>query len=181
MTWAAWALAATTQAAPAPLALPATIYYAGEARITDPFRGGEERQRILLIRQTDRARSRIVETACVLAPGRPPLTSPVYIRVEGDTLSVSDNEAGSGGAVTGTGRLVGEPWAWRELHFDMTYSGARGSVRIADLNLLLPGRLLARKQISVVGGPVVQLWEAELPEVAEAALRSEWRERGCAG
>jgi len=81
--------------------------------------------------------------------------------------------------VTGTGRLVGEPWAWRELHFDMTYTGPRGSVRIADLNLLLPDRLLARKQINVVGGPVVQLWEAELPEVAEAALRSEWRQQAC--
>jgi hypothetical protein len=170
-------LALVVQATPAPST---RTYYAGEARVISPFGQPEQHQRVLLIREVDQARSRIVETACLLTPGQPPVTSPVYMRVDGTNLSISDAESGSGGHLTGTGRLVGEPWAWRELHFDMTYNGPRGAVRIEDLNLMLPGRLLARKRISVAGGPIVQLWEGEVPEVAEAPFRAEWTRAGCA-
>lgn len=157
----------------------ATTLYMGDARITDPFSGQLQTEQVLLVREVTPAQQRIVETACVVHPGRPAITAPVYLTIEGQRVRISDNAAGTGGAVSGSGTVLGEPWAWRELHFDMTYTSPRGSVRIRDVNIMLPNRLLARKEISVAGGPIVQLWEAELPAVAAAQFRGEWARNRC--
>ena len=154
-----------------------TTLFAGDARVTDLFRGVVETERVLLRRTVQSAS--ITEIACVAHPGRPAITAPAYLTINGAALTVSDRSDGSIGAVTGTGRAVGDVGAWRELHLAMTYTSPRGSVAIRDENYLIGGRLIARKQISLVDGPAVQLWEAELEPAAAPAFEAQWAAQGC--
>lgn len=159
---------------------PSTLYFVGDALITDVMAAGRQHgERVLLIRQIEPGRSRIVERACVVPTGRPASLSTMFMAVSGETMAISDRETGAGGLVSGQGRLIGEPWQWRELHFDMQYASPQMKVQIADINLLVPGRLIARKQVSLPAGPIVQLWEADLRETAEALFWQEWKLAGC--
>lgn len=171
----------TMLAAGAVPALPAAdTLFAGDARIIPVGPGGEApRERVLLVRRVEPQRGRIVEHACVVPVGGAAMLSSAYLTVEGSRFTISDRESGQGGMLSGTGRLVGPAWAWTELHFDMLYALPRLKMRVLNLNLMAPGRLLARKQVAVDRGPIVQLWETELDQVDGPVFRAEWQRRGC--
>jgi hypothetical protein len=149
----------------------------GDARLTNMISGEQTSERVILVRDVD-ARS-ITEIACVKPQLEPALVSPVYLRIQGQNVALSDTPSGPSKQVSGTGQAWGKAGAWSRLHFSMTFTSPRGSVRIEDDNYVLPGIVIARKVVALPDGRPVQLWEIEMKPAAANGFWKEWAQLGC--
>ena len=173
LSLAAWAIAQTP---PAP-GVQRTLLV-GDARLINMISGEQSSERVIMVRDVDA--SAVTEIACVKQPRESALVSPVYIRIQGQKVTLSDTPSGPFKAVSGTGQAWGKAGAWSRLHFSMTAGSPRSTVRIEDDNYVLPsGLMIARKVIAVPDGRPVQLWEIEMKPTAANDFWKEWAQLGC--
>ena len=172
LSLAAWAIAQTP---PAP-GVQRTLLV-GDARLINMISGEQSSERVILVRDVDA--SAVTEIACVKQPRESALVSPVYIRIQGQNVTLSDTASGPSKAVSGTGQAWGKAGAWSRLHFSMTVASPRSTVRIEDDNYVLPGVIIARKVIALPDGRPVQLWEIEMKPTAANDFWKEWAQLGC--
>lgn len=151
------------------------IRYEGVARIISLTTGVEQSQPLLLTKTLDPQTGYLIEIACVKESNAQPRLSAVYMKVSGNKLAISDSmEAPK--YLSGTGEVAGEDWNWSFLKFSMS----AGPVRIEDVNFVVPGKLIARKQIFLVAsGLPVQLWETEMNEISEKQFQSAYQAMNC--
>jgi hypothetical protein len=149
----------------------------GDARLTNMISGEQSGERVILVRDVDAGA--ITEIACVKPPLKPALVSPVYIRIQGQNVVLSDTPSGPSKAVIGTGQAWGKAGAWSRLHFSMTFTSPSATVRIEDDNYVLPGVVIARKVVALPDGRPVQLWEIEMKPAAANGFWKEWAQLGC--
>ena len=172
LSLAAWAIAQTP---PAP-GLQRTLLV-GDARLINMISGEQTSERVILVRDVDA--SAVTEIACVKQPRESALVSPVYIRIQGQKVTLSDTPSGPSKAVSGTGQAWGKEGAWSRLHFSMTAASPRSTVHIEDDNYVLPEVIIARKVIALPDGRPVQLWEIEMKPTAANDFWKEWAQLGC--
>jgi len=172
LSLAAWAIAQTP---PAP-GVQRTLLV-GDARLINMISGEQTSERVILVRDVDA--SAVTEIACVKQPRESALVSPVYIRIQGQNVTLSDTPSGPSKAVSGTGQAWGKAGAWSRLHFSMTAASPRSTVHIEDDNYVLPGVIIARKVIALPDGRPVQLWEIEMKPTAANDFWKEWAQLGC--
>ena len=170
---AAWAIAQTP---PAP-GVQRTLLV-GDARLVNMISGEQSSERVILVRDVDA--STVTEIACVKHPMESAVVSPVYIRMQGENVTLSDTPRGPSKVVSGTGKAWGKAGAWSRLHFSMNFASPRATVRIEDDNYVLPsGLVIARKVIALPDGRPVQLWETEVKPTAANDFWKEWAQLGC--
>lgn len=151
------------------------LNYEGTARIISLTTGDEQTQKLLLKKTSDPQLGYLIETACIEESQAQPRLSSVYMRVNGKSLSISDS-MGESKYLSGTGEVSGEDWNWNFLKFSMT----AGPVQIEDVNFVIPGKLIARKQIFLIpSGLPVQLWETEMTEISEEKFQSIYKAMNC--
>jgi len=173
LSLAAWGIAQTP---PAP-GVQRTLLV-GDARLINMISGEQSGERVIMVRDVDAGA--VTEIACVKQPRESAVVSPVYIRIQGQKVTLSDTESGPSKAVSGTGQVWGTAGAWSRLHFSMTFASPRSTVRIEDDNYVLPGgRMIARKIIALPDGRPVQLWEIEMKPTAANDFWKEWAQLGC--
>ena len=152
------------------------LFYYGNARITDLFSGRANTQKILLEKVVDPQAGMLIEMACFQEHGKVPRSSPVYMKVSGSSVTISDTlTADKPGILTGTGRLHGKNWDWNYLEFSMSYS----RVKIEDVNFVVKDKLIARKKIFMSDGTPVQLWETELTLIKPEDYQERYKSMGC--
>ena len=151
----------------------------GDARLLNMNSGEQTSERVILVRDVDA--TAITEIACVKHPRESAVVSPVYIRIQGQKVTLSDTPSGPSKAVSGTGQAWGKAGAWSRLHFSITAAFPRSPVvSVEDDNYVLPsGVVIARKVIALPDGPPVQLWEIEVKPIAANAFWKEWAQLGC--
>jgi len=160
------------------LASPKEILYSGDARLTNLTDGSVSTEQVLLRKTLDDRASTLTEVACYRDPGKPAVISPVYMKVSGTSMQVSDQQDFSAGKLTGTGTLQGSSWDWNLLRWNMKYQTPAGLVEILDVNFVVGNRLIGRKQMFFNGQPF-RLWEAEMEEVSAAEFQSQATAMGC--
>lgn len=152
-----------------------TLWYEGVASITDLGTGNVKQQRLVLAKTLDADSGFLVEIACVEEDTSSTRLSAVYMKVDGHKLSISDSK-GAPKYLSGTGEVMGEDWNWNYLKFSMN----AGPVVIEDANFVVPGKLIARKQIFMKStGLPVQLWETEMKEIPESQFQTLSRSMNC--
>jgi len=149
----------------------------GDARLINMISGEQSGERVIMVRDVNA--SAVTEIACVKQPRESALVSPVYIRIQGQNLTLSDTPSGPSKEVSGTGQVWGKAGAWSRLHFSMTFTSPRSTVRIEDDNYVLPGVIIGRKVIALPDGRPVQLWEIEMKPRAANDFWKEWAQLGC--
>jgi len=109
------------------------------------------------------AENRIVEIVETIEPGKPVRELTTTFTVDGSAFTMRDDDA----TFTGSGRLVGEAWAWTGWSYDVEMTGPRkGRVRGEDA---LDARgLTARKSFATPDGTVRVLFEETLQPVGKA-------------
>lgn len=151
------------------------IRYEGVAKIISLTTGVEQSQPLLLTKTLDPQSGYLVEIACVKEANGQTRLSAVYMKVDGDNLTISDS-LGAPKYLSGTGKVVGENWNWNFLKFSMN----AGPVHIEDVNFVVPGKLIARKQIFLAAtGLPIQLWETEMNEISEERFQSASQAMNC--
>jgi len=151
------------------------LFYYGDARVLDLSSGRTETQKILLEKIVDPQAGLLTEIACFQEPGKPPRISPVYMKVDGSSVTISDAADGKSGRLTGTGLLHGSGWNWNFLEFTMSIFG----VRVEDVNFVVKDKLIARKRIFLASGAPVQLWETEMTATTPEAYQERYKKLGC--
>lgn len=69
-----------------------TQYYYASARCLVLASGQSSPEEVLLVRTLDPARGMITEIACLRDPGRPTFVSPIFMKVIGNEIRISDTE-----------------------------------------------------------------------------------------
>ncbi|MCX5785159.1 MAG: hypothetical protein NTX59_05685 [Elusimicrobia bacterium] len=152
------------------------LFYYGNARILDLFSGRTGTQKLLLEKIIDPQGGMITETACFQEPGKQPRISPVYMKVTGSSVTITDTlAAGESSKLTGTGSLHGRDWDWNFLEFSMSIAG----VRVEDVNFVVKDKLIARKRIFLPNGAPVQLWETEMTATNHEDYQKRYKTMGC--
>jgi len=152
------------------------LFYYGSARILDLFSGGTNTQKVLLEKIIDPQAGMLIETACFQEHGKAPGSSPVYMKVSGSSVTISDTlAADKPGKLTGTGILHGRNWDWNYLEFSMNFSG----VKIEDVNFVIKNKLIARKKIFMANGAPIQLWETEMTVIKPEEYQKRFKDMGC--
>ncbi len=151
------------------------IHYEGVARTISLPSGVEQLQPLLLAKTLDPSADLIIEIACVKESNNQIRLSTVYMKVNGNKLTISDS-MGAPKYLSGTGEATGEAWNWSFFKFSMD----AGPVRIEDVNFAVPGKLIARKQIFLKAtDQPVMLWEVEMSETSEEKFQSAYKAMNC--
>ncbi len=154
-----------------------TLYYFGEARILNLISGESQTQTVLLAKTMSPSTSTLSELACIQQGKNPAEFSPVYMKVTGNTLKISDTlDTEHPNKLSGTGRVSGADWNWNYLKFSMLYSNG---VKIEDVNFVVKDILIARKQMFLPSGSPFSLWEAEIKETDQESFQKHLSEMGC--
>jgi len=152
------------------------LFYYGDARILTLSSGEMETQKILLEKILDPQAGMITEIACFQEQGKPPRISPIYMKVSGSSVTISDTLAKDRPrGLSGTGKLHGKDWDWDFLEFSMSIHG----VRVEDVNFVVKNKLIARKRIFLANGTPVQLWETEMTATKPEDYQKRYKEMGC--
>ncbi len=152
------------------------LFYYGDARILNLSSGATATQRIVMKKTLDPQAGILTEIACFQEEGKPPRISPVYMRVTGSSVTISDTlSADQPDKLTGTGVLHGRDWDWNFLEFSMNIYG----VKVEDVNFVVKNQLIARKRIFLPNGTPFQLWETEMTATAPEDYQKRYTEMGC--
>lgn len=125
---------------------------------------------LLLKKSTIPQQSLMVEKATTLDDTGKVKDHVVYLKVNGQTLTITDADD----SIEGTGKVSGEPWNWNLLHFSMVTK--RGGIRIEDVNYRTPDRLIARKTLFLQNGQPFMLWEVDAREIPRAEYETRYAE-----
>jgi len=152
-------------------------YFSGQSRITNLITGQTGTQDLILIRVIDPLSSMITEIACFKDGNKPAAVSSVYMRVDGQNLTLADtSDVDHPDQLRGTGSVWGKPWNWSYLKFSFIHSSG---VRIEDGNWIVGNKIIARKQLFLPNGMPLQLWEAEIPQVDEIIFKTLQQQMEC--
>lgn len=157
---------------------PKVILYQGDARLVSLSDGSVQIEQVLLRKTLDDQTSTLTEIACFKDPGKPAVVSPVYMKVSGSSMQISDQTDFSQGKLSGTGTLEGPAWGWNVLRWEMKYQTPAGTVGVIDVNFIVGNRLIGRKQMFFNSQPF-RLWEAELTEVSTSDFQAQAISLGC--
>ncbi len=150
-------------------------WYEGMARIIDLTTGIQRTDPLLVQKTIDPNTGYIIEIACFQGTDKKVRLFPVYMKVNGNKLVISNN-SGEPKFLSGTGEVFGENWNWSYLKFSMEV----GPVRIEDANFVVPGKLIARKQIFIKNtNTPVQLWDVEMTELHQDQFLQSSERMGC--
>lgn len=155
-----------------------TILYQGTARIINLSDGSNLSEQVLLKKVLDQQLSILTEIACFKDPGQPAAISPVYMKVNGTSMQVSDNSDFSPGKLSGTGALQGTPWDWKYLTWSMHYQTQAGVVDVEDVNFVVGKQLIGRKQMFFNSQPY-RLWDIEMTEANAADFAAQAASLNC--
>ena len=161
------------------------IYYAGIQVRTSLFGQPQVTEDLVLKKSFLPSKGMLVEIACMKKPGSAAKLSPVYMKVENQTiLAISSDEKFSAVPLSGTGALEGSPWDWNYLKFSMKFNTPAGTARIEDENWVSGPYLIAIKDLywqDAKGGPELKsgIITAKVREVGEADYNAKSKEMGC--
>ncbi|MBA2686303.1 MAG: hypothetical protein H0U66_17600 [Gemmatimonadaceae bacterium] len=157
---------------------PIVQYYYAQAKRINVDAGRTSPEEVLLARTLDPEHSMITEIACLRDPGRPAILSPIYMKVTGAHLQISDTpDVLHPKTVTGTGTVAGPPWHWTYLKFSMVYLPF--ATPVEDVNFVTPTQLIGRKQIFSPAGTPVQLYELDMDLITKAQYEMRRAQLGC--
>jgi hypothetical protein len=123
-------------------------YYVG-ASILSVAATGEQRpsEKVAVKRTVSRVNSRIVEIACVAGSDGKYRQSPVYIVVNRNRVTVSDNQNMRPGLIEGNGFVLGDAWNWKYLVLDMKTKFGGHTSWVYDINVMIAKEIYAVKSI----------------------------------
>ena len=152
-------------------------YFYGEAHVIN-LNGGLERDQhppLLLKKSTLPSQNLLVERATTPDERGQMKDRIVYMKVSGETLSISDADD----SIEGQGQVAGVPWHWNLLRFSMV--AKRGKIRIEDVNYRTPDRLIARKTLFLPNGKPFMLWDVDAQEISAAEYEKRYADMHATG
>jgi hypothetical protein len=155
-----------------------TILYQGTARIITLSDGSEAREQVLLKKIYSPKASILTEIACFKGYGKPAALSPVFMKVNGNTMRISDKADFNPGKISGSGELQGPNWDWTYLKWSMQYQMPGGLATVEDANFVVGNQLIGRKQMLFNGRPF-QLWDIEMTELTRSDFDLQVKALGC--
>lgn len=157
-----------------------TVYYSGTAQILNLFSGITTSESLIMERIVDPQASTITELACGKDPGKPTFQSPMYMKISGNSVVLSDTQDfNRPKKVSGTGTVQGQPWIWNYLDFSMTYHSAQGDSKIKDVNFLIANMIVARKQIFTPSGIPAELYDINMTAIDKTTYQNLYDNLGC--
>ena len=140
-----------------------TSYLLGEVKTLSPA-GQVLSTSLSLVRRAQRpADNRIVEVVATVESGKPVREFTTTFTVDGAQFTMRDDE----GTFNGSGRLIGEPWAWTGWSYEVELTGARKG-RIKGEDQLDARGLSAKKSFATPEGTVRVVFEEQLRPIGKA-------------
>lgn len=101
-----------------------TVYYYGEATLTNLKDGSVSYEKVIFPRVTDPKAGMISESGCIYDETyKVAASAPFYISVAKDGTTTESDVLGTAGTptITGTGKLSGDAWNWDLFEYSLTY------------------------------------------------------------
>jgi hypothetical protein len=155
-----------------------TLHYQGTARIINLDDGSQTGEQVLLKKIYDPHASILSEIACYKGAGKASAILPVYMKISGNTMQISDKSDFAPGKLSGAGNLQGSAGDWTFLKWSMEYQTQNGVATVEDVNFVVGNQLIGRKQMFFKGHPF-QLWDIEMTGISQTEFEVQAKLMGC--